>query len=165
MTGPVSAAWIFALRSNLVLVQKHQRPVREHQRRPRASEQAGVPECVPPSPMPCRSITSTKKTATGELLYAVAPADRGLTALAGLWENSRSPAGEWMRSFAIITTKPNELCAELHNGIPMVSAPEAWPVWLAEEAADQSQLKALLAPYPSDRMTCWSVSAGWQRQE
>jgi putative SOS response-associated peptidase YedK len=34
-------------------------------------------------------------------------------ALAGLWENWRSPAGEWVRSFAIITTTPNDLCAEL----------------------------------------------------
>jgi hypothetical protein len=36
-------------------------------------------------------------------------------ALAGLWENWRSPAGEWARSFAIITTTPNDLCAELHD--------------------------------------------------
>jgi putative SOS response-associated peptidase YedK len=34
-------------------------------------------------------------------------------ALAGLWENWRSPSGEWVRSFAIVTTTPNELCAEL----------------------------------------------------
>jgi putative SOS response-associated peptidase YedK len=33
-------------------------------------------------------------------------------ALGGLWENWRSPADEWVRSFAIITTEPNELCAE-----------------------------------------------------
>jgi putative SOS response-associated peptidase YedK len=32
-------------------------------------------------------------------------------ALAGLWETWRSPAGERVRSFAIITTAPNELCA------------------------------------------------------
>jgi putative SOS response-associated peptidase YedK len=41
-------------------------------------------------------------------------------ALAGLWENWRSPAGEWIRSFAIISTEPNELCAELHNRMPAV---------------------------------------------
>jgi len=28
--------------------------------------------------------------------------------------------GEWIRSFAIITTEPNELCAELHNRMPAV---------------------------------------------
>jgi putative SOS response-associated peptidase YedK len=37
-------------------------------------------------------------------------------ALTGLWENWRSPAGEMVRSFAIVTTRPNELCAELHTG-------------------------------------------------
>jgi hypothetical protein len=51
----------------------------------------------------------------GKQPYAIALADRRLMALAGLWENWRSPAGEWIRSFAIITTEPNELCAALHN--------------------------------------------------
>jgi putative SOS response-associated peptidase YedK len=67
-------------------------------------------------------------------------------ALAGLWENWRSPAGEWVRSFAIITTTPNELCGQLHNRMPVVLKPGAWPVWLGEESADASALKALLAP-------------------
>jgi putative SOS response-associated peptidase YedK len=44
--------------------------------------------------------------------YVIALADRGLMALAGLWENWRWPAGEWVRSFAIVTTEPNALCAE-----------------------------------------------------
>ena len=57
---------------------------------------------------------------------------------------------------AIITTTPNDLCAELHNRI--VLAPEMWPAWLGEEPADPLQLKALLAPYPSAEMTCWPVS-------
>src|SRR5689334_23084931 len=82
-----------------------------------------------------------------------------LMALAGLWENWRSPAGEWIRSFTIITTTPNELCAELHNRMPVVLKPDAWPVWLGEQPAEVRQLKALLAPYPSDEMICWPVSA------
>jgi hypothetical protein len=32
-------------------------------------------------------------------------------------------------------------------------------MWLEEEPADPRQLKALLAPFPSEAMTCWSVSA------
>ena len=80
-------------------------------------------------------------------------------ALAGLWENWRSPAGEWVRSFAIITTTPNELCAELHDRMPVVLKPDGWPAWLGEEPADPRQLTALLAPYPSAEMTCWPVSA------
>jgi putative SOS response-associated peptidase YedK len=80
-------------------------------------------------------------------------------ALAGLWENWRSAAGEWMRSFAIVTTTPNELCARLHNRMPVVLKPEAWPVWLGEETAKATALKALLAPLPSEEMACWPVSA------
>jgi SOS response associated peptidase (SRAP) len=56
------------------------------------------------------------------------------------------------RSFAIVTTTPNELCARLHNRMPVVLKPEAWPVWLGEKPADASALKALLAPLPSEEM-------------
>ena len=70
----------------------------------------------------------------------------------------RSPAGERIRSFTIITTPPNELCAALHNRMPVVLAPEAWPAWLGEEPADEAHLKALLAPYPADGMACWPVN-------
>jgi putative SOS response-associated peptidase YedK len=79
-------------------------------------------------------------------------------ALAGLWETWRAPEGERVRSFAIITTMPNELCAELHNRMPVVLKPAAWPVWLGEEPADAPQLKSLLAPYPSEEMVAWPVS-------
>ena len=62
----------------------------------------------------------------------------------------RSAAGERVRSFAIVTTEPNELCAELHNRMPVILAPKVWPAWLGEEPADEAQLKSLLVPYPSD---------------
>jgi putative SOS response-associated peptidase YedK len=48
--------------------------------------------------------------------------------------------------------------AELHNRMPAIIAPEAWPAWLGEEPADEPRLKALLAPYPSDDMMCWPVN-------
>jgi hypothetical protein len=68
----------------------------------------------------------------GETFAPVAPLDR-------------------MRSFAIVTITPNELCAELHNRMPVVLGPETWPAWLGKEPADPPQLKALLAPYPPRR--------------
>jgi putative SOS response-associated peptidase YedK len=109
--------------------------------------------------VPVDSFYEWKKTAAGKQPYALALADRGIMALAGVWENWRSPAGEWIRSFAIVTTTPNELCAEIHNRMPVTLKPEAWPSWLGEESADQPELKALLTPYPSEDMICWPVSA------
>ena len=108
--------------------------------------------------VPVDNFYEWKKTATGKQPYAIALADRGLMALAGLWETWRSPVGERVRSFAIITTVPNELCAELHDRMPVVLKPAAWPVWLGEEPAEASQLKALLVPYPSEEMVAWPVS-------
>ena len=79
-------------------------------------------------------------------------------ALAGLWENWRSPAGRMGAQLRDYHHQPNEMCAELHNRMPVVLGPETWPVWLGTEPADPRQPKALLAPYPSERMTCWPVS-------
>jgi putative SOS response-associated peptidase YedK len=108
--------------------------------------------------VPVDNFYEWKKTPTGKQPYAIAIADRQLMALAGLWETWRSPAGERVRSFAIITTTPNELCAELHNRMPVVLKPEGWPAWLGEEPDNEPQIKALLAPYPSEEMVAWPVS-------
>src|SRR5215510_4354812 len=109
--------------------------------------------------VPVDNFYEWRKTASGKQPYAIALADRGIMALAGLWENWKSAAGEWVRSFAIVTTEPNELCDELHNRMPVVLGPETWPVWLGEEPADPRRLKSLLASFPSDGMICWPVSA------
>jgi len=130
------------------LGQGHQGRLRQHQRQGRRDrDQAGLPSGVraPPLPGAGRQLYG-KKAGTGKQPYAIALADREIMALAGLWENWKSPAGEWVRSFAIVTTEPNELCAELHNRMPAILAPEAWPAWLGEEPADEAQLKSLLAP-------------------
>jgi putative SOS response-associated peptidase YedK len=109
--------------------------------------------------VPLDSFYEWAKTPTGKQPYAIALKDGGLMAMAGLWVTWRSPEGERIRSFTIATTTPNELCAKLHNRMPVVLKPEAWPMWLGEEPADPAHLKALLAPYPSEDMICWPVSA------
>src|SRR5262249_3234126 len=88
----------------------------------------------------------------------IALADRGIMALAGVWENWKSSAGEWVRSFAIVTTEPNEFCAQLHNRMPVVLGPETWPTWLGEEAGDEARPTSTPAPYPSEGMVAWPVS-------
>jgi len=89
--------------------------------------------------------------------YAVALADRRLMAMAGLWETWRSPAGERVRSFTIVTTAPNALLAELHDRMPVILAPEDWPIWLGESPAGPEQLRAPLKPYPAEDLITWRV--------
>jgi putative SOS response-associated peptidase YedK len=90
--------------------------------------------------------------------YAIAVADRPLMALAGLWETWKSRASnETIRSFTIVTTTPNELCADLHNRMPVILSSETWSTWLGEEPAEVDQLKSILVPYTGD-MVAWPVS-------
>jgi putative SOS response-associated peptidase YedK len=109
--------------------------------------------------VPLDNFYEWKKMPDGKQPYAIGLASGRLMAMAGLWETWRLPEGERIRSFTIATTKPNALCAEIHNRMPVVLQPEAWPIWLGEEPADPKDLKALLAPYAGDDMICWPVSA------
>src|ERR1700751_1430983 len=109
----------------------------EEEAEPQPNTAASGSRCCRRCLVPVDSFYEWKKTGTGKQPYAIALADRGIMALAGLWENWKSPAGEWMRSFAIVTTQPNELCAELHNRMPVILAPEAWPAWLGRRGTTQ----------------------------
>ena len=42
--------------------------------------------------------------------------------------------------------------------MPVILKSGGCSAWLEEEPADAPQLKAMLAPYPSEEMTCWPVS-------
>jgi putative SOS response-associated peptidase YedK len=78
-------------------------------------------------------------------------------ALAGLWEGWRSPAGEWLRSFTIVTTSANPMLAPLHERMPVILDPDAWPVWLGEEEGDAERLISLMVPYPEEKLALWPV--------
>jgi hypothetical protein len=51
--------------------------------------------------------------------------------------------------------QPNEWCAEPHNRMPAIIAPRK----PGSARSRPTQLKALLAPYPSDEMMCWPARA------
>jgi hypothetical protein len=63
------------------------------------------------------------KTVAGKQPYGIALKGGGLMALAGIWENWRSPVGERVRSFAIITTEPNECPPRCITGCRRSSRP------------------------------------------
>ena len=55
--------------------------------------------------------------------------------LAGLWQNWNDPtSGEWIRTFAIITTDANEMVAVIHDRMPLILAPSDYERWLSDRA-------------------------------
>jgi putative SOS response-associated peptidase YedK len=78
-------------------------------------------------------------------------------AFAGLWEIWRdTEAGTALRSFAIVTTDPNEVVQPLHNRMPVILQPKDYDRWLTPGDPQRPPLD-LLRPFPAEQMTAWRV--------
>src|SRR5262249_42708706 len=94
--------------------------------------------------------------------YAIAMKDGAPFGMAGIWENWKDPtSGEWIRTFAIITTDANELVAEIHNRMPLILAPVDYARWLGEE----SDPRDLMRPFQADLMRMWPISTRVNKPE
>ena len=78
--------------------------------------------------------------------------------LAGLWDVWRSPAGEAIASCTIITTRPNDMVAALHDRMPVILPPEAFDAWLAPAAQPIEVLQPWLSPCPPAWLEAVAVS-------
>ena len=90
--------------------------------------------------------------------YAIAMKDGSPFGIAGIWENWKEPAsGEWIRTFAIITTDSNELVAEIHNRMPVILAPADYARWLGGEPDPRD----LMRPFPAHDRIGNRCRLGW----
>jgi putative SOS response-associated peptidase YedK len=78
-------------------------------------------------------------------------------AFAGLWARWRSPEGDRLQTFTILTTRANDRLRSLHDRMPVVIRPEDRLAWLSADT-DVATLQALLAPAPDDFFEAWPVS-------
>jgi putative SOS response-associated peptidase YedK len=96
-----------------------------------------------------RTVGATKQP------YAIARADEAPLAFGGIWEGWRSPDGEVVRTFAIITTAANREMSALHPRMPLVLEQSGWRLWLGEDAGDAAEL---LLPAVDGTLKAWPVS-------
>ena len=112
--------------------------------------------------IPASGFYEWAKTKPAKTPYAIVPKDEPIFAFAGLWENWRDKAAgdsaEWIRTCTIITGEPNELVRPIHDRMPVILPREAWAKWLGEESAFADELRALLKPYPAERMRAYPIS-------
>ena len=79
-------------------------------------------------------------------------------AFAGLWENWKSPDGEWVRSCTILTTAANSFMEPVHNRMPVILSSETEPLWLDPMTDTPSHLEPLLGPAPTELLDVREVS-------
>lgn len=79
-----------------------------------------------------------------------------LLAFAGLWDRWRTPDGNEISSFTIITTGANRFMQPIHNRMPVILRREDEQLWLGSDNA--AELLELLRPYPDEEMEAYPVS-------
>lgn len=91
--------------------------------------------------------------------------DRGLFAIAGLWERWRGSDGSELETCTLLTTVANPTVAPIHDRMPVILAPERWEVWLDPALEDVDVLAPLLVPEPADRLEAQPVGLRVNRPE
>ena len=157
----------FALGSHSLLVQgsegRPQADQRQVRDRPPSTD---LPRCLSPRRciVPVDGFFEWKaiKGQKAKQPYAIAMKDGSPFGLGGLWENWKDPAsGEWVRTFAIITTDANELVADIHDRMPLILAPGDYARWLSDEPDPRD----LMRPFPAEPMRMWPISTRVNKPE
>ncbi len=91
----------------------------------------------------------------GKQPYAIARRDGAPLAFAGLWEGWRSPDGEVLRTFAVLTTAANGTMSTLHERMPVILEEADWATWLGETDVDAM---GLMRPAAENVLQLWAVS-------
>jgi putative SOS response-associated peptidase YedK len=84
--------------------------------------------------------------------------DQEVLSFAGLWDSSRTDAGDYIESCIHITVPANRLVGEIHNTkhrMPAILAKDDRETWL-KGTADEAW--STLKPYADEHMVAWPVS-------
>ncbi len=96
----------------------------------------------------------TKDAEGRRLPWYIASADGAPLAFAGVWQRWKE-AGDAITTCAIITTKANASLSHIHHRMPVIVAPNDWPLWLGEAGYGAA---TLMRPAPEEALKFWRVA-------
>ncbi len=89
----------------------------------------------------------------GKLPHYIHRADDRPLALAGLWATWKDPeSGDSVRTCTILTGRPNDLVADIHDRMPVILPEDSWSAWLDRDNQDRQELNQLMAVFPKEAM-------------
>jgi len=108
--------------------------------------------------IPADGFYEWKQMVKGKQPMRITMKEGHLFAFAGLYDTWLRPNGEKLSTCTIITTKPNELVADIHDRMPAILRREDISLWLNRERFDPDLLQSLLVPYEAEAMRAYPVS-------
>jgi len=97
-----------------------------------------------------------KKSASGKVPYRITTKDQDIFSVAGLWENWKSPSGDWVQSFTIITQPASKVIEDIHDRMPAILSADAERSWLDIEIPVEDAL-SIISPYPEELLHFYAV--------
>jgi len=89
--------------------------------------------------------------------YYIQLVDEEIMSLGGIYSIYRDEAqSKEIKSFAIITTPPNDLMKSIHDRMPLIIPPGKEKIWL-DSSSDMNEVEELVKPYPRE-MRSYPVS-------
>lgn len=98
-----------------------------------------------------------KRKGSVKIPYRITLLDHAIFCIAGIWEQWKSPTGDKMHTFSLLTGPPNEKMAEVHNRMPVILTPEEEKLWL-DDSISAASLVESLKPLPEDMLHIYPVS-------
>ena len=108
--------------------------------------------------VPADGFYEWRRTPAGKQPYLIRLCGGGPFAFAGLWERWVPHDGEPIESFTILTTRPNELIATLHDRMPVILPARHHGLWLDPAESAPERLTSVLRPFPAEEMEAFPVS-------
>ncbi|MDK1019635.1 MAG: SOS response-associated peptidase [Actinomycetota bacterium] len=100
-----------------------------------------------------------ERGARGKIPHYIYAADGAPLPAAGLWSAWTDPrTEERLLTCTILTGRPNELVAKIHDRMPVILAPDRWDAWLDPTNNDTEFLRELMGVYPVEMMAAHPVS-------
>lgn len=98
-----------------------------------------------------------KTTGKKKKPYRIVVEHGKLFAVAGLWEKWKSPQGEIVESFTLITQPANKMMSGIHDRMPAILLPGQERLWI-DPSLSAKEAMQLIIPYPDEEMSAYAVS-------
>ena len=107
--------------------------------------------------IPASGFFEWRRENTRKMPFYIRMRDSRPFAFAGLYDVWHDPAGNDVSTCTIITTRPNELVAPIHNRMPVILDWDNESRWLSDKSLSMADLDKFLAPYPPAEMEAFPV--------
>ncbi|MFT5233989.1 MAG: putative SOS response-associated peptidase YedK, partial [Candidatus Krumholzibacteriia bacterium] len=96
--------------------------------------------------IPVNGFYEWQKRPNGKQPFIFQPREKGLFALAGIWDRWEYPGGKVLQSCTILTTAANNVMRPIHHRMPVIVKNENWDLWLKTPADATDSLRPLFEP-------------------